>query len=114
MPARASASTRCIVVLVTCPTGTVARQLAQHIIQRRLAACVNIVPLVHSVYRWKGKIERSREALLVMKSTAACFQALRRGILTRHPYDVPEIIALPLIAGHLPYLAWVRQSVAVR
>jgi len=103
-----------VVVLVTCPTGATARRLARHVVQRRLAACVNIVPLVHSVYRWKGKIERSREVLLVMKSTAARFPALQRGILARHPYDVPEIIALPLIAGHLPYLAWVRQSVTVR
>ncbi len=114
MAARAVASGRCVVVLVTCPTGATARRLARHVVQRRLAACVNIVPLVHSVYRWNGKTEQSREALLVIKSTAGRFAALRRGIRALHPYHVPEIIALPLVAGHPPYLAWVRQSVTKR
>jgi len=103
-----------VVVLVTCPTGSVARRLARQLISRQLAACVNVLPLVHSVYRWKGAIEQSREALLVIKSTAGRFAALRRGILGLHPYDVPEIIALPLVAGHTPYLAWVRRSVTGR
>ena len=111
MAGRAVASARCVVVLVTCPTGAVARRLARQIVRRRLAACVNVLPPVQSVYRWKGNIEQSREALLVIKSTAARFQALRRGVLALHPYDVPEIIALPIVAGHPPYLAWVRQSV---
>lgn len=114
MAARAVASARCVVVLVTCPTGAVARRLARQIIRRRLAACVNILSPVQSVYRWKGHIEQSREALLVIKSTAARFQALRRGVLSLHPYDVPEIIALPVVAGHPPYLAWIRQSVIER
>jgi len=114
MAARAVASARCVVVLVTCPTGLVARRLARQLIQRRLAACVNVLPLIHSVYRWKGAIEQSREALLVIKSTAGRFAALRRGILAAHPYDTPEVIALPVVAGHLPYLRWIRQSVVGR
>ena len=99
-----------VVVLVTCPTLAVARRLARHVIGRRLAACVNIVPSVESVFRWNGKIEHSRESLLVIKTTAQSIERLRRALIALHPYDVPEVIALPVVAGHLPYLAWVRSS----
>ena len=100
-----------IVVLVTCPSPTIGRRLARHIISRRLAACVNMVPAVQSTYRWQGKVEQARETLLIIKSTRRLFERLRRAILAQHPYDVPEIIALPVAAGHRPYLGWVRQSV---
>jgi periplasmic divalent cation tolerance protein len=99
-----------IVVLVTCPTTAVARRLADHLVGHRLAACINLLPAVHSTFWWQGKVERAREVLLLIKSTRRRFERLRRAILARHPYEVPEIIAVPLAAGHRPYLEWVRQS----
>ena len=99
-----------LVVLVTCPSQVVARRLAQRLVGERVAACVNVVPGVESTFRWQGKIDRCREALLVIKTTAACFKRLREAILRAHPYDVPEILALPVMAGHPAYLNWVVNS----
>lgn len=101
-----------VVVLVTCPTVASARRIASHLIARRLAACVNLVPGVESTFRWRGKVERCRETLLVIKTTPARFEPLRRATVGLHPYTVPEILALPLRAGHPPYLRWVAASVA--
>ena len=101
-----------IVVLVTCPGAAVGRRLSTELVKRRLAACVNLIPRIASCYRWQGKIERSAEALLVIKTTARRFAALQRALLALHPYDCPEIIALPVVAGHAPYLQWVQQSVS--
>lgn len=102
---------RAIVVLVTCPTATVARRIARDLVRRRLSACVNLLPHVESVFVWKGKLERCRELLLLIKTTAGRFEALRRAVIKLHPYEVPEVIALPLSAGHQPYLKWVREAV---
>ena len=99
-----------VVVLVTCPSPAVARRLARRLVADRVAACVNLVPSVESTFRWQGKIERCRETLLIIKTTAAGFERLRRAILRLHPYDVPEIIALPVVAGHPPYLRWVGSA----
>ena len=104
--------TRIVVVLVTCPTPAVGRRLARELVRLRLAACVNVLPGVESVFRWQGKVDRSREALLVIKTTRARFAALRRRVLSLHPYDLPEVIALPLAAGHPPYLRWIASSVS--
>ena len=98
-----------LVVLVTCPAGK-ARGLAQQLVKRRLAACVNIVPAVESIFRWKGAVDRCREALLVIKTGANRFERLRRAVIELHPYEVPEVIALPIVAGHRPYLDWVAGS----
>lgn len=100
-----------LVVLVTCPDRAVAKRLAEALVRRRLAACVNIVPGIQSVFRWKGKVERASEVLLLIKTPAKAFQRLRQAIATLHPYDVPEIIALPVKAGHPAYLAWIAESV---
>lgn len=100
-----------LVVLVTCPDRAVAKRLAEALVRRRLAACVNIVPGIQSVFRWKGKVERASEILLLIKTTAKAFQRLRQAIAQLHPYDVPEIIALPVQGGHAAYLAWVAESV---
>lgn len=106
---------RAIVVLVTCPSKAQAQRLARMLVAQRLAACVNILPgTVNSIYRWNGKTEQARETLLIIKTTARRFDALRRAILAWHPYQVPEIIALPITAGHPPYLAWVSRSVSPR
>ena len=105
MPARP------LVVLVTCPTRRHARTLADALVRKRLAACVNLLPHpVESVYRWQGKIERAKEILLLMKTHASQFERLRTEIRILHPYDVPEIIALPITAGHAPYLQWIADS----
>ena len=102
---------RTVVVLVTCPSRTVARRLARHVVTDRLAACVNILPGIESLFRWQGKIDTSREALLVIKTTAARVARLTRAVVALHPYDLPEVIALPVTGGHRPYLRWVASSV---
>jgi periplasmic divalent cation tolerance protein len=101
-----------IVVLVTCGSMKEARSLAKAIVEARLAACVNVVTApVESVYRWKGRVERAREYLLLIKTTRKRFAALRREIEQLHSYDVPEIIALPISMGSLGYLRWLSDSV---
>ncbi len=105
---------RAIVVLVTCPTLASAKRIAVRVVELRLAACVNLLPGVQSWFRWQGRIERAREALLLIKTTAESFEPLRQTVLQAHPYDVPEIIALPVTAGHAPYVAWIAESVARR
>ena len=103
---------KCIVVLVTCPTRTVARRIARALVTRRLAACVNVLPGIESTFQWKGKINRSPEVLLLIKTTRRRFSSLATALVRLHPYDVPEVIALPLVAGHPPYLTWVRRVVS--
>jgi len=101
-----------IVVLVTCGSISEARRIAKAVVRARLAACVNIsAATVESVYRWKGKVEKTREYLLFMKSTRKRFGALRHEIERMHGYNVPEIIALPVVEGLAPYLRWVEESV---
>ena len=99
--------TSVVVVLVTCPTRTAARKIARHLVTQRLAACVNIVPGMESLFYWQGKLDRCHEVLLIIKTTRAGFERLRCAVLKHHPYDCPEIIALPVEAGHRPYLHWV-------
>jgi periplasmic divalent cation tolerance protein len=96
-----------LVVLVTAPTADKAAELARALVEERLAACGNVVPGVRSIYRWEGKVEDDAEALLVLKTTRACFPALRERVLALHPYQVPEVLALPVEAGSERYLAWV-------
>ncbi len=101
-----------IVVLVTCGSMQEAKRVANGLIEARLAACVNIsTSPVESVYRWKGRVERAREILLLVKSTRKRFAALCREIERLHSYDVPEIIALPITEGSRGYLRWLGESV---
>jgi len=101
-----------MVVLVTCGSRAEARNIARAVVEKRLAACVNVVTAaVESVYRWKGKLESAREFLLIVKTTLRRFEALKAEILRLHSYDVPEIIALPVKAGSKRYLQWVKSSV---
>ena len=101
---------KALVVLVTCPTRVSARRIAEALIRRRLAACVNIMPGLTSVYEWQGKIERTRELLLVIKTAPGSFARVKRAVLGLHPYQVPEVIALPVVQGHQPYLTWVARG----
>lgn len=100
------------VVLVTAPSLRVARQLAQAALAARLIACANLVPRLESHYWWQGKLERSAEVLLVMKTTRRRLAALEELILARHPYDTAEFVVLPLQAGSARYLDWLTASVA--
>ena len=99
------------VVYVTCPDRATATSLADALVTERLAACVNMVPGIDSVFWWEGRLDRAQEVLLIIKTTRRRLAALTKAVRQRHPYDVPEVIALPIQAGHPPYLAWVRQSV---
>jgi periplasmic divalent cation tolerance protein len=94
-------------VLTTCPNARVARRIARVLVEERLAACVNIVPLAQSVYRWRGKVESAREWLLVIKSRAAAYTALERRLRALHPYELPEVVAVPIAGGYARYLAWI-------
>ncbi len=101
-----------ILIFVTCATRREANRLARALVQANLAACVNILANpIRSMYRWKGRIETANEILLLIKSTRAHFRELEREIRHRHSYEVPEIIALPIVNGSEPYLRWIRQSV---
>jgi len=101
-----------MVVLTTCGNDEDANSLARALIERRLAACVNAVSKVASTYRWKGEIQQDQETLLIIKTTAARLSALERAIRELSKYDMPEVIALPIVAGSQEYLGWVRESVA--
>ena len=100
-----------LLLLSTCPNTQVAEELAQYLIENNLAACVNIVPTVHSVYLWKGAVERSQETLLFIKTKQTRYEALQEAIINHHPYETPEIIALPIKQGFKPYLNWIDENV---
>ncbi|MGA2421916.1 MAG: divalent-cation tolerance protein CutA [Candidatus Acidiferrum sp.] len=100
------------VVLVTVSSIREGRRIANRVVKKRLAACVNILRSpVRSIYRWKGKIEVATEYFLVIKTTASGYAALEKEITQMHSYDVPEIVALPIAAGAPKYLAWLGASV---
>jgi periplasmic divalent cation tolerance protein len=96
-----------LLVLCNCPDEEVANRIALAVLESGLAACVNILPRVQSLYRWQGKIESATEIPLFIKSTAANYPALEAAIQKLHPYDIPEIIALPVERGLPAYLNWV-------
>jgi periplasmic divalent cation tolerance protein len=101
-----------VIVLVTCGSAKEARRIARVLVEQRLAACVNILEVpVRSIYRWKGNINSAKEVLLVIKSSRKRFAVLQGTIRKLHSYDVPEIIALPILRGSRDYLAWLRQSI---
>ncbi len=95
-----------IVVLTTCDSEKRAAQLARHLVEHRLSACVNILPKARSIYRWQEKIEDAAEWVLLIKSRRDLFGALRAEIQKIHTYEVPEVIALPIVDGSEAYLGW--------
>lgn len=96
----------------TCPDAASARTLAEALVGESLAACVNRLPGVESTYRWQGEVTTGSEELLLIKTTAPRFEALRARLLALHPYELPELVAVPIERGHAPYLDWVRAGVA--
>ena len=100
------------IVLITAPGIDTARDLASKLVEARLAACVSMVPGIESVYRWEGKIENASEVLLLAKIRAESFDALEKLVLESHPYEVPEILALPADKVFERYLNWVRSETA--
>jgi periplasmic divalent cation tolerance protein len=99
------------IVLSTAGSGDEARKIAQYLVERGLAACVNIIPQIESVYRWQGKVESSREWLLLIKTNAERFPAVRNAIRAMHSYDLPECIAINIEDGSAEYLQWLESSV---
>ncbi|MFZ5481294.1 MAG: divalent-cation tolerance protein CutA [Myxococcota bacterium] len=99
-----------LVVLVTAPDADTAARIARTLVEERLAACGNVLPGVRSIYRWEGAVQDEPEVLIVLKTPRDRFEALRARVLEVHPYRVPEVIALPVEAGHAAYLAWVGEQ----
>ena len=99
-----------IVVLNTCEKWDEAERLARLLVERQLAACVSIVPGVRSFYRWQGELQASGECLLLIKSSRPLFEQLKAAIEEAHSYDVPEILALPVVDGAEPYLSWLQAN----
>lgn len=105
-----STNDECRLVLCNAPDQACAEQLARQLVSEGLAACVNLLPPVRSLYRWQGVIESADEVPLWIKTTAAAYPALEARLLQLHPYQVPEIIALPVLAGSALYLDWLRAA----
>ncbi|KAL6523604.1 hypothetical protein OROGR_017207 [Orobanche gracilis] len=99
-----------IVVYVTVPNKDAGKRLAQSIVKERLAACVNRVPGVESVYEWKGEIQTDSEELLIIKTRESLLEALTEHVKANHDYEVPEVIALPITGGNLRYLEWIKNG----
>ncbi len=98
------------VVLVTAPDMDTAERLAERLVDERLAACANLVPGVVSIYRWDEQVQRDDEVLIVLKTEQEQVDGLRERVVTLHPYDVPEVVVLPITDGHAPYLEWLTRS----
>ena len=100
-----------IVVLVTCGSFSEGRKIARELVEARLAACVNLLESpVRSLYRWKGEMESSSEYLLLIKSRMGLFRSIRKKVQDLHSYEVPEIIALPILQGSRAYLSWIKAN----
>ena len=101
-----------IVVLSTCGSVEEAERIARGLLDKQLAACVNILPGIRSLYRWKGAIQDDQEILLVIKSSRPLFRELRAEIAKLHSYEVPEVIAIPIVDGSEGYLGWMAKELA--
>jgi periplasmic divalent cation tolerance protein len=100
------------IVLVTCASIAEARKIGRNVVEKKLAACANIVTRIESIYRWKGKVERAREVLVLLKTTANRLAELEREVKRVHSYEVPEFIVLRIAAGSKEYHAWLGASTA--
>lgn len=96
-----------IIILVTTSSEEEGRKIAQVLVEKRIAACVNIINDIESIYRWKGKISDEKEVLLLIKTRKKLYKSVEEEIRKLHSYEVPEIIALPIISGSKDYLYWI-------
>jgi periplasmic divalent cation tolerance protein len=110
--ARLAPGDRHRVVLVTVPSVADGERIARALVEERLAACVNVVPGLRSVYRWQGAVETADEALLLVKTREAALERVAARVRALHPYTLPEIVALPLVSGLAAYLEWIDDGVA--
>jgi periplasmic divalent cation tolerance protein len=112
----AAQSSEVLIVLTTLPDGAAAARLAQALVDRRLAACVNVLAECTSVYRWQGAVQTEREVPLLIKTRAVLYGELEAAIRELHPYELPEIVAVPVMRGHPGYLEWVmtQTQLAIR
>lgn len=99
-----------LLVFTNVPDVEAAQKLARQVLEQRLAACVNILPAMQSIYRWQGEIEEADEVMLQMKTSQSRYAELEAVIKAAHPYEVPEIIAVPIVGGLPAYLDWIRQE----
>lgn len=99
-----------LLVLSTVPDRETGRKIADHLVEYRLAACVNLLPAIDSTYRWQNAVQRDSENLLMIKTTRTAYPAMEAAVRRLHPYELPEIIAVPVAAGLPDYLAWVAAS----
>lgn len=98
-----------IVVLITVPSRETGQQIANDLLRRKLAACVNILAPITSIYTWEGQAHTDEEAMLIVKTRLGLFEELNQAVKKLHPYEVPEIIALPVLMGSSSYLAWIDE-----
>ena len=98
-----------LIAICSCPDRAVAESIANHLVEHNLAACVNITSEVTSIYKWEGQKEMAKERLLLIKTANSCYDALEAAIKQLHPYELPEIIAVPLERGEPHYLSWIDQ-----
>ena len=108
----ASAQDAAVIVLTTIGASTDPAALARTLVEERLAACVNVLPVMTSYYRWKGTVEEDREQQLIIKTTPSRLPALEARLRELHPYEIPELLVLPIVGGSSAYLAWLQESVA--
>ena len=99
------------ILMTTLPDATQANALARRLVSGKLAACVNILPKMTSIYAWQGKLEQSEEHLLLIKTEQHRVAALQNAIREAHPYELPEIVVVPIVSGYKPYLNWISESV---
>jgi len=99
-----------LVILSACPDVATAERLGRVLVEASLAACVNVLPGLRSIYRWNDAVQSDEEALMIIKTTAACLAAARDRPVELHPYEVPEVVALPVADGHHAYLSWVASA----
>ena len=98
--------TDALLVFTTLPSADKAAELAKVVVEERLAACANLLPAIRSIYRWQGKLQDENEVLVLLKTRAEHLERLKLRILELHPYEVPEVLAVPVEAGYQPYLDW--------
>jgi len=114
MPPSAEMATDVRTVLLTAPDAEVAERIGRALVEEHLAACANIVPGIVSLFRWEGRVQREAEVLVILKTADERVEEVRARVVELHPYQVPEVLVLPVLAGHAPYLDWVREAVAAR